>query len=124
MSSDETGHVHVNIDDLPAPVPQPGITDPLGTLLNGRPIDPQERFAALRSVWRLSEQLRLVVAVWLAEADERQEWLLLGYERFEQYAAEIGIPPSTARKLRLVGRVFGRRLLDVSPVDRAQMGTE
>ena len=76
------------------------------------PATPEDRFRLVRTVWRATEKGRIWIAVMLAEADERQEYLLLGYEKFEEYAAELGIPESTARKLRIVGSTFGRRLLE------------
>jgi hypothetical protein len=75
------------------------------------PLGPEDLFCAIRSVWGASERLRVWAALALAEADSRRDWAVLGFESFQEYVADLGIPTSTGGKLKRVGRVFGRQLI-------------
>lgn len=79
---------------------------------------PEDRFAAGRECWFASETLRLFLAVYLAEADARREWLAQNFDSFTGWVVEMGIPQGSASKLRAVGQVFGRQLLRLSEADR------
>jgi hypothetical protein len=114
--------VHVNIGDR---TPRTEVATPALSVDAWPQLEsPEQRFTVLRQAWRTSEGLRIWAAVMLAEADERGDWFALGYDHVEAYAAEIGIPRSTARKLRRIGRVFGRRLLTLPVVEQAELNTE
>jgi hypothetical protein len=71
---------------------------------------PHDRLDRVSALWRTAQTSLAEVAVMLAVADDRSEWLRLGYPNFEAYAAQAGIPASSARKLRIVGAVFQDRL--------------